>query len=90
MKKMLKIIGFILLTIIVIGFVILKVLGSRPAAPTDYQQTVQTGGNIEKNIWQAVLMKYLHMNMPFYRNLEKLLSIIHRSLKQATKNILLL
>lgn len=48
MKKMLKIIGFILLTIIVIGFVILKVLGSRPAAPTDYQQTVQTGGNIEK------------------------------------------
>lgn len=48
MKKVVKIIGLVLLTIIVIGLVILKILGSRPAAPTDYQQTVQTGGDIEK------------------------------------------
>lgn len=26
----------------------MKILGSRPAAPTDYQRTVQTGGDIEK------------------------------------------
>lgn len=51
MKKMLKIIGLILLAIIVIGFIILRILGSRPAAPTDYQQTVQTGGDIEKKIY---------------------------------------
>lgn len=48
MKKMFKIIGLIFLTIVVIGFIILKILQSRPAAPTDYQQTVQTGGDIEK------------------------------------------
>lgn len=48
MKKMFKIIGLIFLTIVVIGFIILKMLQSRPAAPTDYQQTVQTGGDIEK------------------------------------------
>lgn len=48
MKKMLKIIGLVLLAIIVIGITILKILGSRPAAPTDYQATVQTGGDIEK------------------------------------------
>lgn len=52
MKKVLKMIGLILISIIVIGFVILlvvlKILGSRPAAPADYQQTVQTGGDIEK------------------------------------------
>lgn len=48
MKKVLKIIGLVFLAILVIGFVILKILGSRPAAPADYQQTVQTGGDIEK------------------------------------------
>lgn len=48
MKKVLKIIGIALLVLLVLGFVILKILGSRPAAPTDYQQTVQTGGDIEK------------------------------------------
>lgn len=48
MKKMFKIIGLILLTIVVIGFIILKILQSRPTAPTDYQQKVQTGGDIEK------------------------------------------
>lgn len=47
MKKMLKMIGIVLLAIIVIGFIALKIAGSRPAAPTDYQQTVQTGGEIE-------------------------------------------
>lgn len=47
MKKMLKIIGIVLLAILVIGFIALKIAGSRPAAPTDYQQTVQTGGEIE-------------------------------------------
>lgn len=47
MKKMLKMTGIILLAIIVIGFIVLKIAGNRPAAPTDYQQTVQTGGEIE-------------------------------------------
>lgn len=47
MKNLIKIMGIILLAIIVIGFIVLKIAGSRPAAPTDYQQTVQTGGEIE-------------------------------------------
>lgn len=48
MKKMLKVIGIILLAIVVIGIIILKILASRPAAPKDYQNKVQTGGDIEK------------------------------------------
>ena len=47
MKKVLKTIGIVLLAVIVIGFIALKIAGSRPAAPTGYQQTVQTGGKIE-------------------------------------------
>lgn len=48
MKKAFMIIGLIFLAVIVIGSIILKILGSRPAAPADYQQTVLTGGDIEK------------------------------------------
>ena len=47
MKKVLKIIGIVILAIIVIGFIVLKILSSRPAAPTDYQETTETGGEIE-------------------------------------------
>ena len=47
MKKVLKVIGIVILAIIVIGFIVLKILGSRPAAPTDYQKTTETGGEIE-------------------------------------------
>lgn len=47
MKKVLKIIGIVLLAVIVIGGIALKLLGSRPAAPKDYQRTTQTGGEIE-------------------------------------------
>lgn len=48
MKKVLKITGLVLFAIVVIVIIILKILGSRPAAPTDYQTTVHTGGDIEK------------------------------------------
>ena len=48
MRKVLKIIGLVLLAIIAIGVIILKILSNRPAAPADYQQTVQTGGDIER------------------------------------------
>lgn len=47
MKKAFKIAGLILLSIIVVVIIIGKILSSRPAAPTDYQQAVQTGGEIE-------------------------------------------
>lgn len=47
MKKVLKIIGIALLAIIVMGLILLKIIQSRPAAPTNYQQSVQTGGEIE-------------------------------------------
>ena len=48
MKKVLKIIGIILLVIVVALFIIIKFLSSRPAAPVDYQTTTQTGGEIEQ------------------------------------------
>ena len=47
MKKVWKIIGIVLLAVIAIGGIALKLLGNRPAAPNDYQQTTQTGGEIE-------------------------------------------
>lgn len=47
MKKVLKIIGLILLAIIFIGFAALKIISSRPAAPVDYQTKYETGGEIE-------------------------------------------
>ena len=48
MKKVLKIIGIVLLVIVGIGIVILKILANRPVAPKNYQSKVQTGGDIEK------------------------------------------
>lgn len=47
LRKVLKIVGIILLVIIIGIIVLLKYLGSRPAAPADYQQSIETGGEIE-------------------------------------------
>lgn len=47
LKKVLKIVGIVLLAVIVGIVVLLKYLGSRPAAPADYQRSVETGGEIE-------------------------------------------
>lgn len=47
MKKVLKMIGIFLLVIIIGFIVLLKYLGNRPAAPKNYQQSVETGGEIE-------------------------------------------
>ena len=47
MKTALKAIGIILLAIFAIIAAVLKLLSNRPAAPTDYQRTTKTGGNIE-------------------------------------------
>lgn len=47
MKKMLKIIVIALLFLILAAFVTLRYLGSRPAAPNDYQQSVETGSEAE-------------------------------------------
>lgn len=47
LRKVLKIVGIILLTVIIGIIVLLRYLGSRPAAPADYQQSMETGGEIE-------------------------------------------
>lgn len=47
MKKVLKYIGIALLAVIIIGVVVIKIISSRPAAPTDYQHTTETGGELE-------------------------------------------
>lgn len=113
MKRALKIIGIILLTVIIIVIIIQKICGSRPAdptdqetvetqtvggwlssfkyaAPTDYQTTVETGGDIEKNICKMVIMKYPQMRMLFCSNSRNSSSTIQQNLKPLTKNILLL
>lgn len=47
MKKVLKIIGIVLLILIISVIVLLIYIGSKPVAPADYQQSVETGGEIE-------------------------------------------
>lgn len=47
LKKVIKIVGIVLLAIIIGIAALLKYLGSRPAAPTDYQQSIETDGEIE-------------------------------------------
>lgn len=47
MKKVLKFAGIFLLVVIIGIAVLLKYLGSRPATPNNYQQSVETGGEIE-------------------------------------------
>lgn len=47
MKKALKIIGIVLAVLIVLIIILPKIASSRPVAPKDYQNTVQTGGEIE-------------------------------------------
>lgn len=47
LKKVLKVIGIALLAVMIGIIALLKYLGSRPVAPTDYQHSVETGGEIE-------------------------------------------
>lgn len=47
MKKVLKIIGVVLLIAVIAIIILLIYTGSKPAAPTNYQQSVETGGEIE-------------------------------------------
>ena len=47
LRKVLKIVGIVFLIVIIGIIVLLKYLGNRPAAPSDYQQSVETGGEIE-------------------------------------------
>lgn len=47
MKKALKIIGVVLLIVIISIVILLIYAGKKTAAPTDYQQSVETGGEIE-------------------------------------------
>lgn len=47
MKTVVKVIGIVILAIIVMVAAALRFLSSRPAAPKDYRQTAQTGGEIE-------------------------------------------
>ena len=46
-KKVLKIIGVVLLIVIIAIIILLIYIGNKPVAPTDYQQSVETGGEIE-------------------------------------------
>lgn len=46
MKKVLKIIGIIILILVIGVFLLVKYLGNLPSAPKDYQKNVATGGDI--------------------------------------------
>ena len=47
MKKVLKIIGIVLLALAALIIILLIILSKRPAAPTDYQTITETGGELE-------------------------------------------
>lgn len=47
MKRVLKIVGIVLLIAVIAVIALLIYIGNRPAAPVDYQKTVETGGEIE-------------------------------------------
>ena len=47
MKKILIIVGIIILVFVLCVLALLLYLSHQPVAPTDYQKTVQTGGKIE-------------------------------------------
>ena len=47
MKTALKMIGVVLLAVIIAIIMLLVYMGNKSAAPTDYQQSVETGGEIE-------------------------------------------
>lgn len=47
MKKALKVAGIVVAAAAAAGFAGCQVLAARPAAPTDYQRTLETGGSIE-------------------------------------------
>lgn len=49
MKKVIKIIVIVIAVLCLCIVLLLLFLGGRPAAPTDYQEQVQTGGPIEKS-----------------------------------------
>lgn len=53
MKKMLKIIGILILVIIVLIIALLLYLKSKPFAPKDYTATVRSGGEIEAKYLQT-------------------------------------
>lgn len=48
MKKVMKIAGIVVLILVIGVFLLIKYLGSMPAASKGYQKTVETGGDIEK------------------------------------------
>lgn len=47
MKKVLKVVGIVILVLLCLVLILTKFLGNRPAAPANYQETVTTGGEIE-------------------------------------------
>ncbi len=47
LKKVLRVIGIVVVSVAVVAFIVGVILSCRPAAPNDYQQTTPTGGAIE-------------------------------------------
>ena len=63
MKKVLKVLGIILVIVIAAVFAVLKYLGSRPAVPVDYQKTTETGGEIEAQYMNKGSHKVKHFTV---------------------------
>ena len=63
MKKVLKVLGIILVIVIAAVFAVLKYLGSRPAVPVDYQKATETGGEIEAQYMNKGSHKVKHFTV---------------------------
>lgn len=84
MRKILKIIGIIVLILIVGISILLKFLGSRPVTHKTRKLEVPS----KPNIWQLVAMKYLLMKSLYCKVFQNIPLIIRPSSKQQMKNIL--
>lgn len=71
MKKMLKIIGIILLIIITLIIILSTILSKIPAVPDDYTKKVQTGGDIEAKYLAMGSYEVEHLESATFSSLEK-------------------
>ena len=71
MKKVLKVIGIIVLVFIILIVGLLFWISTRPSAPKNYTKSVETGGEIEANYMQKGSLEVKHFTIDADETLEK-------------------
>ncbi len=71
MKKMLKIMGIVLLVIVVLAIVLLKVIAKAPSPSADYREKLETGGEIEAKYLESGSCETSYYEEGALQNFEK-------------------